>query len=294
MARRKARGDADAHPDLKDVIRRSYPSLPENQRKVADFLVQHLREIAFLSIVDFEKRTGVSKATIVRLAQSLGFTGYNQLRATLREGVQRQIQMKDRFPLLASTDREEALTIVAHQDVRNINQTINHLDRETFNSVVGMILKAPHVYTMGLGISSLMSQILSYSLNQVAVKATPFVHDYETFAEQVVFVTPADLLIAFSFPPYSKETVEGVRTAHERKIPVVAITDKMTSPVTFYSRKVIPIRSQNLLFTNSFSAISVVINALATAVAVRNKVKALRMTKETDQRLEAMGYYIAE
>ncbi|MFN0158024.1 MAG: MurR/RpiR family transcriptional regulator [Bacteroidota bacterium] len=277
--------------DLKEVIRTAYQSLPENQRKVADFLVQHTRDIAFLSIADVEQRSGASKATVVRLAQSLGFTGYNELRAKLREGVQHQIRLKDKFPLLSTTDHEAALTIVARQDVRNINQTINNLDKETFHTIAAMILKSSHVYTMGLGISSLMSQILAYSLNQVAVKATPFVHDYETFAEQMAFVKTSDLLIAFSFPPYSKETVDTVKFAHDRGIPVVAITDRVTSPVSFFSTKLIPIRSQNLLFTNSFSAISVVINALATEVAVRNKPKALKMMKEIDQQLEDLGHY---
>lgn len=277
--------------DLKEVIKTKYPSLPENQRKVADFLLQHTRDVAFLSIADVEQRSGASKATVVRLAQSLGFTGYNELRAKLREGVQHQIQLKDKFPLLSTTDHEAALTIVARQDVRNINQTINNLDKETFHGIAAMILKSAHVYTMGLGISSLMSQILAYSLNQVAVKASPFVHDYETFAEQMAFVKPSDLLIAFSFPPYSKETVDTVKAAHDKGIPVVAITDKVTSPITFFSKRVIPIRSQNLLFTNSFSAISVVINALATEVAVRNKPKALKMMKEIDQQLEDLGHY---
>jgi DNA-binding MurR/RpiR family transcriptional regulator len=281
-----------AQTDLRATIQSVYRTLPENQRKVADFVLQHARDVAFLSIQEFEEQSGVSKATIVRLAQSLGFSGYDALRARLRKSVQNQMQQKEKFPLLA-TDRKGALTIVAHQDVRNINQTINALDRDAFNSVAAMILKASHVYTLGLGISSLMSQILAYSLNQVAVRAKPFVHDYETFAEQLAFVTTTDLLIAFSFPPYSRETVEAVRKAHERRIPVVAITDKLTSPVTFYSKKVIPIRSQNLLFTNSFSAISVVINALATEVAVRSKPRAVKLAKEIDQQLEEMGHYVS-
>jgi DNA-binding MurR/RpiR family transcriptional regulator len=53
----------------------------------------------------------------------------------------------------------------------------------------------------------------------------------------------------------------------------------------------LPIRSQNMLFTNSFSAISVVINALATEVAVRNRSKAVRMLKEIERQLHESGHY---
>lgn len=280
--------------DLKKLIREKYPALPDNQRKVADYLLHNIREVPFLSIIDIEKKSGASKATVVRLAQSLGLSGFQEMRERLMEGVQSAIRQPDQFSLLGGADHQDTLTIVARQDVKNINETIKHLDKETFGQIASMILKASHVYTIGLGISSLMSKILAYTLNQVAIRSTSFVHDYETFIEQLPFVTPDDLLIAFSFPPYSRETVDAAKAASQRGVTVVAITDRVTSPVTFYSRKVVPIRSQNMLFTNSFSAISVVINALATEVAVRNRTKAMKVSKEIDRLMQESGHYTEE
>ncbi len=280
--------------DLKKLIREKYPALPDNQRKVADYLLHNIREVPFLSIIDIEQKSGASKATVVRLAQSLGLSGFQEMRERLMEGVQSAIRQPDQFSLLGGADRQDTLTIVARQDVKNINETIKHLDKETFGQIASMILKASHVYTVGLGISSLMSKIFAYTLNQVAIRSTSFVHDYETFIEQLPFVTPDDLLIAFSFPPYSRETVDAAKAASQRGVPVVAITDRVTSPVTFYSRKVVPIRSQNMLFTNSFSAISVVINALATEVAVRNRTKAMKVSKEIDRLMQESGHYTEE
>jgi DNA-binding MurR/RpiR family transcriptional regulator len=279
--------------DLKALIRSAYPSLSGNQRKVADFLVQHDREIPFLSVVDIERQTGASKATVVRLAQRLGMSGFLELRNRLSEGAQSALRGADQFPLNVPTDREGTLTAVARQDVRNINQTISHLDPKVFHEVAEMILRASHVYTAGLGISSLMSQVLAYSLNQVAIPATPFVRGYETFIEQIPFLSSDDLLVLFSFPPYSQETIDLARVVSGMKTTVVAITDRVTSPVAFYARRTLPIRSQNMLFTNSISAISVVINALATEIAVRNKTKALKLQKQVDTMLRDSGHYNA-
>jgi DNA-binding MurR/RpiR family transcriptional regulator len=279
--------------DLKNLVQSKYPELPENQRKVADFLLHRSTEVPFLSISEIERLSGASKATVVRLSQSLGFSGFLELRARLLQGVQSQIRQQDLFPVPGASDNMKTLAAVAHQDVRNINQTINHLDPAVFEGVAKMIIKAPHVFTVGLGISSLMSQILAYSLNQVAVKATPLVHDYETFIEQLPFVSPSDLMIAFSFPPYSRETVDVVRAAAARHVRVVGITDRLTSPISFHCVSVLPIRSRNRLFTNSFSAISVVINALATEVAMRNRARALRTLKEVERLLHEGGHYTA-
>ena len=280
-------------PDLEALIQRKYPELPENQRKVADFLIQNIREAPFLSVMEIEGRSGASKATVVRLAQSLGFSGFLEMRGKLIQGVQSQMRITEMFPLLAGTSREETLTAVADQDVRNINQTINQLDRKVFADVARMILNASRVYTLGLGISSLMARILAYSLSQVAIRSTSLVHDYETFIEQIHLFDRSDLIIAFSFPPYSKETIEVVRAAARRKTRVVAVTDRVTSPVSLYAARVIPVVSQNVLFTNSFSAISVIINALTTEVALLNKAKALKNLKESEKLLERTGHYYA-
>lgn len=280
--------------NLRELVLARYPSLPDHQRKVADFLLHHIREVPFLSIMEIERRCGTSKATVVRLAQNLGFSGFLELRARLMDGIQSAVQAPESFPLLEGGDHREALSVVARQDVRNINQTISHIDRNVFGDVAQVILSAKHVYTVGLGISSLMAQILAYSLRQVAVRATPFIHDQGTFMEQLLFVNASDALCAFSFPPYSKETIDVAAAAARRKIPVIAITNKLTSPITFYSKKVLPIRSQNILFTNSFSAISVVINALATEVAMRNREQAMKLMKETDRLLTESGHYAEE
>ncbi len=151
MKTRRTRVKTPGTIDLRALVQAKYPLLPDNQRKVADFLVQRAADIPFLSVVEIERLSGTSKATVVRLAQSLGFSGFLELRARLLEGIQTQIQKADQFSLLSTTERKGTLSSVAHQDVKNINQTINQLDRDAFMGVAGMIVKASHVYTVGLG-----------------------------------------------------------------------------------------------------------------------------------------------
>ena len=277
--------------DLRSLVQSAYPGLPDNQRKVADVLLQRLREVPFLSVNDLEDLSGASKATVVRLAQSLGFSGYLELRERLREGAQSELSEGERLPLLSGKSGEETLTAVARQDVKNINQTIAQIDRAVFVRVAGMVLKAAHAYTFGLGISSLLARMLSYSLNQVAVRSTPFGHEHETFFEQIHQVSPSDVAFAFSFHPYSRETIDTARALASKGVPVVAVTDRITSPVCFVSKAVLPIASQNLLFTNSISAVSVLINALTTEVALRSKNRATDNLRETEELLQQAGHY---
>lgn len=281
-------------PELTRSVRDRYPALPENQKKVGDFVLANAREVPFLSVTEIEHRAGTSKATVVRFAQSLGFTGFLELRRKLRAGLQSEMGISDVHPFPTGITVTETLDAVAQQDLKNIQQTVEQLDRKVFHAVADAVVQARHVYTIGLGISSLMAQVLAYSLNQVAVPATAFIHDYETFLDQVPFLRHDDVLIAFSFPPYSRETMDAVKAAASRKVSVVGITDRVTSPVSYHAASVLPIRSTNMIFTNSISAISVVINALVTEIALKNRSRALRLQKEIGRLHREAGHFTAD
>ncbi|MDQ0945332.1 tRNA G26 N,N-dimethylase Trm1 [Streptomyces sp. V1I1] len=54
------------------------------QRRIAQYLVDHLTEAAFLSITELAERVGVSQPSVTRFASSLGFSGFPALREALQ------------------------------------------------------------------------------------------------------------------------------------------------------------------------------------------------------------------
>lgn len=122
------------------------------------------------------------------------------------------------FPAIkAEKLKEHTLIAVANQDIKNINETIQLINKHTFDAVIDLILQSERVFTMGLGISFLLSQILAYQLTQVGVDANFFRNDTSSFYDQILFATNRDTIIAFSFPPYSVDTIEAAKFAKERK-----------------------------------------------------------------------------
>jgi DNA-binding MurR/RpiR family transcriptional regulator len=109
-----------------------------------------------------------------------------------------------------------------------------------------------------------------------------------------LFLNPKDLLIVFSFPPYSKETIEAAEYANKRKIDVISITNKHASPVTFFTKANLIVKSENMLYTNSFAAISVLINAIATACAIKDKQRAKKVLKESEEIMINQNQVISE
>src|SRR5690348_484881 len=54
------------------------------QRRIAQYLLDHMPEAAFLSSVDVAERVEVSQPSVTRFAVALGFSGYPALREALR------------------------------------------------------------------------------------------------------------------------------------------------------------------------------------------------------------------
>lgn len=274
----------ERYKEIKERIRSHYNSLPKNQKKIADYFVDNFDRIPFLSVNDISEATSLSVASIVRFSQRVGFKGFLGMRAEIADTLQTRIQNKEIFSLIDDRKLEaDILTSVAKQEIKNINETLNLVDRKNFNSVIDLILNSEKVFTLGLGISYLLAQILSYQLNQVAVKSFTFTNNYASFMEQILLLGKNDMLISFSFPPYSRGTVDAAKFANEKGIKVAAITNKTNSPITFYTDVDLIVSSENMLYTNSLSAISVLINAIGTECALKNKIEANKMLDNMNQ-----------
>lgn len=274
----------DRYKEIKEKIISKYDSLPKNQRKVAEYFINNFDKIPFVNVQDLSRSTGVSVASIVRFAQRAGFKGFSELRDAITGSLRNEIHNKTIFPLFEKHKvKDDLLTEVANLDIKNINDTLNLVERKTFNTVIDAILKSERVFTAGLGISFLLAEILAYQLTQVGVSSSVLRHSHTLFNEQLLFLNPKDLLIVFSFPPYSKETIEAAEFAKKRKIEVIAVTNQPASPVTFFTKANLIVKSENMLFTNSFAAISVLINAIATSCAIKDKQRAKKILKESEE-----------
>jgi DNA-binding MurR/RpiR family transcriptional regulator len=275
------------YKEIKERIQNKFDELPKNQRKLAHYFVDNFDKIPFLNVQDISLATGASVASVVRFAQRLGFSGYSELREGISASLQAQLSDWRSFPLVDNRKVEkDILTSVANLDIKNIRDTLEIIERDVFERAILTILKSERVFTAGLGLSYLLSELLAYQLTQVAVNASAFKNNFCPFSEQIPLLNKKDLLILFSFPPYSRDTIETAKIAFEKKINVLAITNKDASPITSYSTINIIVHSENMLFTNSFAAISVLINAMATTIAIKNKAKTKLLQKETSEILE--------
>ncbi len=270
------------------------PKLPPNQKKVADFFVEHLNLVALLPIKDVALRASVSEASIVRFAQMLGFRGYKELKDALSTTLKNQLSPTEYYQL-AITEKEKTpdiFKLVAHNVITNINDTINSIDYTTFSNVVDSIIAAQHIYCLGMELSHQLSRLMTFLLRTYSYDAHALSVDFLQYREQIAYMKPEDLLIAFSFSPYSRETVEAISFAKARGIRSIAFTDKKTAPIREFATYCLQIKTDNIMFSNSLGAIVTVINAIIIELNFRDKERTLKALKIIEENINDERYFI--
>ncbi|MDH4218745.1 MAG: MurR/RpiR family transcriptional regulator [Candidatus Aminicenantes bacterium] len=259
---------------LKKTIIEKYQELSKKEKKVADYIIQNHRTIFALSGKELSKKTKVSEATIVRFAQHLGYKGFQHLKSRLIREAKKKIIPEDRFKLMTRGKNHISTVMrVAKQEVENINQTIDQFDPVQFGKFIRIVQSSKNIYTIGLGISSLMARIAAYLFNQAGIAAYACSKDEHSFLERLINLNKNDAVLALSFPPYSRETVDALKFCYQRNVRCLSITNTQTAPTIRWAHAYLIAKSDNLFFTNSISAMSMMLNALSTELALYNKDK---------------------
>ena len=279
---------------IKERIYKSLTDLPPNQRKVADFFLENMRLVALLPIKEVAHHANVSQASIVRFAQILGFRGYKELKHHLSGALKSQLSPTEKYQFAAAGlgEKSKTLDIVARNNIQNITETVREIDTHEFSEIIKKIMQAEHIYCMGLELSSQLSQLMTFLLKLYSYHADHLSSDFLHFKEQISFMSPKDLLIAFSFSPYSRATVEAVAFARDLGIPVIAFTDKKASPIHDSVHHCIEIKTDNIMFSNSLAAITVVLNAIVTELNLRDKKRTLNALQNIERNIRDERYYI--
>ncbi|HPU39224.1 MAG TPA: MurR/RpiR family transcriptional regulator [Microthrixaceae bacterium] len=112
-------------------------SLSPAQRRVADLLTDDPQALAFGTVASVAERAGTSAPTVVRLANTLGFDGFAELRDTAREELTERIRTDAlRVNIPAPTDPLDALITI---EQANVVDTVARVDHHTLTAVIDLL-----------------------------------------------------------------------------------------------------------------------------------------------------------
>ena len=81
---------ARGHQTLSTYISARFEEFSRSQKDVAQYVVDHLDEVAFHTAEELARRANTSSSTVVRFSQALGFEGFPELQAAARDEYRRR------------------------------------------------------------------------------------------------------------------------------------------------------------------------------------------------------------
>lgn len=276
------------------ALEASFAGLPPKQRRAARFILGDEAAAAFLSANELADRVGVDPATIVRLCQRLGYSGYPHLQEAVRRRLPRYRSFVEKLDRArADLAPGSALARSLDQDRENLVRAAESVGAAAFEAMVRALLDARRTVLAGGGVARPVVLFLASSLRMMGFDVRDTTAGSTTLAQELALMDGRDLLLAVGFYRYLRETVDALEAARERGARCAAITDSPVSPLVALADPAICVPVDSTSHRISLVASMAVANALVAALtaAARSRVAtALRRVNEQYRRARLVTY----
>jgi DNA-binding MurR/RpiR family transcriptional regulator len=255
--------------DLLKTIETKMTDFSKGQRLIASYVLSHYDKAAYLTASKLGQLVGVSESTVVRFAIELGYNGYPEFQHSLQKIIRSRLTSFQRIEVTNSLIGEaNVLDKVLLSDADKIRHTMEEIDHASFEEAIDRIIGAKNIYIMGVRSSSALAGFLNYNFRMIFdnVRFVQTTSGSEMF-EQIVRVGEGDVMIAISFPRYSKRIINAVEYARSKGADIVALTDSHSSPIAELADQLLIAQSDMASFVDSLVAPLSIINAMIVAVS---------------------------
>ena len=254
--------------DILRVIETNMDSFSKGQRQIARYLLAHYDRAAYMTAAKLGSEVSVSESTVVRFVIELGYAGYPEFQKSLQELIRTKLTSFQRMEVTKHLIGEgDLLEKVLVADMDKIRRTLEHIDRNAFDGAVEALVNARTIYIIGVRSSYTLANFLNHTLRMIFdnVRLIETTSGGELF-EQIMNIGKGDVMVAISFPRYSKRVINATAFAHRAGATVVSVTDSSDSPLANDATHVLVAQSDMASFVDSLVAPLSIVNALVVAV----------------------------
>jgi DNA-binding MurR/RpiR family transcriptional regulator len=258
---RAAGGAADGRSWLTDLIG-SVQLTPKGEH-VALLLTKNPRAAAFMPASQLAKEIGINTATVVRFAQTLGFSGWKEFQLHFRHRYLAEVLPSEMARARPETHWDSPFDAVVQQDVANLQAALSTVDRDVVANVVRTLDGARKTLVLSSGSYSAVAHVLVHKMNVMGYDARLETRGGIHAITSLSSVTADDCVVAISFLRLVRHVVVGCEEAARRGITTVAITDSVFSPLARTATYTLMVPTESISWFQSLTAAVSVINGIA-------------------------------
>jgi len=248
---------------IDERLRDHYSALTPQEQRVADFIFANIDDLMSYNSAELARLSDVSKATVSRLFKRLGYPSYRDMRDEVR--TLRQSGM----PLTDSRDAVQGNTLLSRhykQEMANLTQWINQIDDPQFTAVIAALSQARQVRLLGFRNSYPVALHLRQQLLQVRPGVMMMPQPGQTLAEELVDLTPQDVVIVVAFRRRPRAARAILSQLHTLNVPVLLICEPQAQSLLPMARWHLCASLDSVSAFDSYSAAMSLANLLSNAL----------------------------
>lgn len=242
--------------------------LPRRLRQCADFIAANTDRIAVSTVAELAAGADVPPSALMRFCQILGFSGFSEMQRMFRDayapGFPDYSTRLRNLKAEGSGSPSALLAEFIEAGRSSLEALAKMADAAALGRSVDLLAAAQMVHVVGLRRAFPVATYLAYVFEKMSVPA--MLHDGVGALDHRFALRPGDAMLAITFAPYSDETLALAHDAKLRGLPVVALTDRMTSPLARLSDAVLTVEEVDFGAFRSLSATIAMAISLAVAV----------------------------
>jgi len=211
-----------AAPTIGQRIDAQYGALSRQEQRAADFILDHLGDLAVYNATELAKLSGVSKATVSRLFRRLGFSDSAEVREHARS---LRSQGAPLGGIGAAAGTPSALAAHAVQEHENLQKLLAGLDDGRLDAAARLIAGAGEVVLIGLRNSYPLALHLRQQLAQARDRVRLAPVPGQSLGEDIAALGSRDVVVLVGFRRRPSGFGLIMQTLRERGVPVILISD---------------------------------------------------------------------
>ena len=217
-------------------VRAVYNQFTKAEKKVADYILQHPKDVLFMSITDLAEACNVGDTSVFRFCKTMDCKGYQEfkmlLSLSLNEGKQGLGQIE------GDISREDSFAQVAQKvlasNIDALRETHSLLKRENFEKVIECFRRAKRICFYGVGTSMTTAMKAADKFLKIEPKVY-CVPDSHMQAMMASTMSSGEVAVIFSYSGATKDTIHVAQLARQAGAAIVCVTRFIKSPLTAYA-----------------------------------------------------------
>ena len=285
--------------EVVERIKSALPDMPSQLQTAARFIMDHPSEVALLSMREQARKAGVPPATMTRLAQRLGFSGFMNLKAAYVESVRNNVAwFSGRAVTMLSRRREIGEAALVTETVDAISRSVAELNRpataQALVKATNILEKSRRIFCVGARATFPVAFLFDYTQRYYSDRIQLLEGTGGSGVDLMDRITSKDALFAVSLSPYANSTHRIVELADAAGAKIVAITDSEYSPIARLADIAILVSARSPSFFDTISPALAASEVLVALLASRAGSDVPGKIKQHEQHLRAAGVFWSE